>query len=88
MAENEALKQRAAKLLEDGAIFAFGLSQKEHGADVYSTEMRLDPDGARERARAGYINLADRVESRPAVISLNTSLAAQAVTELLARLAP
>ncbi len=46
MAENEALKQRAAKLLEDGAIFAFGLSEKEHGADVYSTEMRLDPDGA------------------------------------------
>ncbi len=46
MAENEALKQRAANLLEDGAIFAFGLSEKEHGADVYSTEMRLDPDGA------------------------------------------
>lgn len=46
MAENEALKQRAAKLLEDGAIFAFGLSEKEHGADVYSTEMRLDSDGA------------------------------------------
>ena len=46
MAENDALKQRAATLLEDGAIFAFGLSEKEHGADVYSTEMRLDPDGA------------------------------------------
>ncbi len=46
MSENEALKERAAKLLEEGAIFAFGLSEKEHGADVYSTEMRLDPDGA------------------------------------------
>ncbi len=45
MSENEALKKRAAQLLEDGAIFAFGLSEKEHGADVYSTEMRLDPDG-------------------------------------------
>jgi len=46
MSENEALKERAAQLLEEGAIFAFGLSEKEHGADVYSTEMRLDPDGA------------------------------------------
>jgi len=45
MSENEALKERAAKLLDEGAIFAFGLSEKEHGADVYSTEMRLDPDG-------------------------------------------
>ncbi|HNT90057.1 MAG TPA: acyl-CoA dehydrogenase family protein, partial [Candidatus Hydrogenedentes bacterium] len=45
MAENEALKRRAAKLIHEGAIFAFGLSEKEHGADVYSTEMRLDPDG-------------------------------------------
>ncbi len=45
MSENEDLKKRAAQLLEDGAIFAFGLSEKEHGADVYSTEMRLDPDG-------------------------------------------
>jgi acyl-CoA dehydrogenase len=45
MSENEMLKQRAAQLLEEGAIFAFGLSEKEHGADVYSTEMRLDPDG-------------------------------------------
>lgn len=43
MSENEALKKRAAQLLEAGAIFAFGLSEKEHGADVYSTEMRLEP---------------------------------------------
>ena len=45
MSGNEMLKKRAAQLLEEGAIFAFGLSEKEHGADVYSTEMRLDPDG-------------------------------------------
>jgi len=43
MAEKEDLKKRAARLLEQGAIFAFGLSEKEHGADVYATEMRLDP---------------------------------------------
>ena len=41
MSDNEALKERTAKLLEDGGIFAFGLSERSHGADVYSTEMRL-----------------------------------------------
>jgi len=44
MSRNEELKARAAKLLEDGGIFAFGLSEKEHGADVYSTEMLLTPE--------------------------------------------
>jgi len=43
MSGNEALKQRAAKLLQDGEVFAFGLSEKEHGADIYSTEMSLTP---------------------------------------------
>ena len=37
--------QRAAELLDDGAIFAFGLSEQEHGADIYSTDMVLTPDG-------------------------------------------
>lgn len=45
MTENEELKQRAAALLEDGAIFGFGLSEKEHGADLYSTEMTLTATG-------------------------------------------
>ncbi len=45
MSKNEALKQRAAQLLRDGEIFAFGLSERKHGADVYSTEMRLTPQG-------------------------------------------
>jgi acyl-CoA dehydrogenase len=43
--ENAAARRRAAALLEDGAIFAFGLSEKEHGADIYSTDMLLTPDG-------------------------------------------
>ena len=38
-------RRRAAELLEDGAIFAFGLSEKEHGADIYSTDMVLTPAG-------------------------------------------
>lgn len=41
MSENEEVKERTAQLLEDGGIFAFGLSEKEHGADIYSTDMRL-----------------------------------------------
>jgi acyl-CoA dehydrogenase len=43
--ENAGARRRAAELLEDGAIFAFGLSEKEHGADIYSTDMVLTPDG-------------------------------------------
>jgi acyl-CoA dehydrogenase len=43
MSDNEELKLKAAHLLKQGAIFAFGLSEKEHGADVYSTGMTLTP---------------------------------------------
>ncbi len=45
MSGNEAVKTRTADLLEEGAVFAFGLSEKEHGADLYSSEMSLTPDG-------------------------------------------
>ncbi len=41
MGNNEQLKQKTAELLEQGEIFAFGLSEKEHGADLYSSEMVL-----------------------------------------------
>lgn len=47
---NAAARRRAAQLLEEGAIFAFGLSEKEHGADIYSTDMVLTPDGEGFRA--------------------------------------
>jgi acyl-CoA dehydrogenase len=40
---NEALKHKAAQLLRDGEVFAFGLSERLHGADIYSTEMTLTP---------------------------------------------
>jgi len=45
MSDNESIKKRAARALEQGGIFAFGLSEKEHGADVYSTDMVLSPRG-------------------------------------------
>jgi len=54
MSENDAIKKRAAQVLEQGGIFAFGLSEKEHGADVYSTDMTLTPQGdGRYTARGG-----------------------------------
>ncbi|MHA2400810.1 MAG: acyl-CoA dehydrogenase [Promethearchaeota archaeon] len=43
MSDNEIAKKKAAKLLKEGAIFAFGLSEKAHGADIYGTEMALTP---------------------------------------------
>jgi len=43
ISENEKVKKRAAKLLKAGGIFAFGLSEKEHGADIYSSDMILTP---------------------------------------------
>ncbi len=43
MSSNEKVKKKAAKLLENGEIFAFGLSEKEHGADIYSSSMKLIP---------------------------------------------
>jgi alkylation response protein AidB-like acyl-CoA dehydrogenase len=42
---NAEARRRAAELLDDGAIFAFGLSEREHGADIYSTDMVLTSDG-------------------------------------------
>ncbi len=44
MSRNEAVKRRVASLLDAGGIFGFGLSEKEHGADIYSTGMSLAPD--------------------------------------------
>ena len=41
MSPNENAKRKAAKLLKEGAIFAFGLSERTHGADIYSTETAL-----------------------------------------------
>ena len=43
MSKNEAVKHKTASLLKEGGIFAFGLSEKAHGADLYSSEMSLTP---------------------------------------------
>ena len=43
--KNDAARARAARLLNEGSVFAFGLSERDHGADIYSTDMILTPDG-------------------------------------------
>src|SRR3954469_23846243 len=43
--DNAGARKRAAQFLEDGEVFAFALSEREHGADIYSTDMVLTPDG-------------------------------------------
>lgn len=43
--DNAAARARAAELLAQGEVFAFGLSEKAHGADIYSTDMLLEPEG-------------------------------------------
>lgn len=50
MSDNEEIKRRTAQLLQEGAIFAFGLSEKEHGADIYASGMVLTP-----RPDGGYL---------------------------------
>jgi acyl-CoA dehydrogenase len=42
---NEKVKHRAAQLLKEGGVFAFGLSERDHGADIYSSSMQLVPQG-------------------------------------------
>jgi acyl-CoA dehydrogenase len=44
LGSNEEVKHKTAKLLQEGGVFAFGLSEKEHGADIYSTDMMLYPN--------------------------------------------
>lgn len=43
MGNNEEIKKKTARLLKEGGIFAFGLSERAHGADLYSSEMSLTP---------------------------------------------
>ncbi|ORL76794.1 acyl-CoA dehydrogenase family protein [Prescottella equi] len=43
MSANVAARERAAEQLDAGGVMAFGLSEREHGADVYSTDMLLTP---------------------------------------------
>jgi alkylation response protein AidB-like acyl-CoA dehydrogenase len=50
MSGNAEAKALVGRLLADGGVFAFGLSEREHGADIYSTDMVLVPEGSGWRA--------------------------------------
>jgi len=43
--KNEYQKQDLTRLLQEGHVFAFGLSEKLHGADIYTTDTTLQPIG-------------------------------------------
>jgi len=43
LGDNEEAKHKAAAKLKENPLCAFGLSEKEHGADIYSSEMKLYP---------------------------------------------
>ncbi|MCP4762406.1 MAG: acyl-CoA dehydrogenase [archaeon] len=43
ISKNDNMKKRASQALIDGGVFAFGLSEQKHGADLYSSEMKLIP---------------------------------------------
>ena len=46
MSGNDDARALVGGLLDEGAIFGFGLSEQTHGADIYSTDMVLTPDAA------------------------------------------
>ncbi len=50
ISQNEVVKKQTAKFLQAGGIFAFGVSEKDHGADLYASDMTLKPDG-----KGGYL---------------------------------
>ena len=71
--DNVEAKARAAQILKDGGVFAFGLSEKAHGADIYTTDLVLTPDGDGFRANgskyyigngnvAGLVSVFGRIE--------------------------
>lgn len=63
MSQNEKIKHKTAALLKEGGIFAFGLSERAHGADLISSEMTLTSDGNggyRANGRKYYIGNANK----------------------------
>ena len=43
LGDNEEFKHKAVQKLRENPLCAFGLSEREHGADIYSSEMKLYP---------------------------------------------
>ncbi len=63
MSGNATIRRETARLLQEGHIFGFGLSEKEHGADLYQTDMLLSDDpggGYRANGSKYYIGNANK----------------------------
>ncbi|MFX0576681.1 acyl-CoA dehydrogenase family protein [Nocardia nepalensis] len=61
--DNEAAKKRAADDLADGQVMAFGLSERDHGADIYNTDLILTPtEPGSADAEAGILFRANGVK--------------------------
>ncbi len=45
MSSNEALKAEAVTRLEAGGLFAFAVSEKAHGSDLFANELTVEPAG-------------------------------------------
>ena len=43
LGDNEEFKHKAVETLKENPLCAFGLSEKDHGADIYSSSMKLHP---------------------------------------------
>ncbi len=52
LSANDEARAQVAGLLDEGHIFGFGLSEREHGADIYSSDMILTRSGRRGFAPA------------------------------------
>ncbi|MEE4216224.1 MAG: acyl-CoA dehydrogenase family protein [Xanthomonadales bacterium] len=65
MSHNPVMKNLAARYLEEGEIFAFGLSEKEHGADIYSSDMVITPqEEGRYTANGGKYYIGNANQAR------------------------
>jgi alkylation response protein AidB-like acyl-CoA dehydrogenase len=53
LSHNDSARTEVARLLEQGSIFGFGLSEREHGADIYSSDMILRRTGDGFTANGG-----------------------------------
>src|SRR5262249_30464285 len=53
MSGNEPLKREAVARLEGGGLFAFGVSEKAHGSDLFANEFIVTPAGSGTWLAAG-----------------------------------
>jgi acyl-CoA dehydrogenase len=51
--ENESLKREAVQRLEAGGLFAFAVSEREHGSDLLATEFKLEGSDSGELHASG-----------------------------------